>query len=126
MLSAATSGGVAAVAGAGDEAGCGAENSSECVVSVGAPALGVAKSILVGRVEGALGEAKGSTAPLVHRGETVGQALRTREGVKPVYVSAGHRMALGDATALAARLAERWKLPQPTHLAHRLSYRGEL
>ena len=44
MLSAATSGGVAAVAGAGDEAGCGAENSSECVVSVGAPALGVAGS----------------------------------------------------------------------------------
>lgn len=95
-------------------------------VLLDAPALGVAKSILVGRVEGALGEAKGSTAPLVHRGERVGQALRTRAGVKPVYVSAGHRIALGDATALAGRLAERWKLPQPTHLAHRLSYRGEL
>ena len=91
-----------------------------------APALGVAKSILVGRVEGELGEAKGSGAPLVHKGETVGVALRTREGVKPVYVSVGHRVTLRDAGRLALRLAERWKLPQPTHLAHRLSYRGEL
>ena len=90
------------------------------------PALGVAKSILVGRVEGELGEAKGSSAPLVHKGETVGVALRTRERVKPVYVSVGHRITLRDAGRLALRLAERWKLPQPTHLAHRLSYRGEL
>ena len=95
-------------------------------VLLDAPALGVAKSILVGRVEGDLGAAKGSGAPLVHRGETVGQALRTREGVKPVYVSVGHRTTLRDAARLTLALAERWKLPQPTHLAHRLSYRGEL
>ncbi|WP_412070579.1 endonuclease V [Rubrivirga sp. IMCC43871] len=95
-------------------------------VLLDAPALGVAKSILVGTVDGPLREAKGSGAPLVHRGETVGQALRTREGVKPVYVSVGHRVTLRDAARLALRLAERWKLPQPTHLAHRLSYRGEL
>lgn len=91
-----------------------------------APALGVAKSILVGRVEGELGEAKGSTAPLVHKGETVAVALRTRERVKPVYVSVGHRVTLPEAGRLALDLAERYKLPQPTHLAHRLSYRGEL
>ncbi|WP_412063731.1 endonuclease V [Rubrivirga sp. IMCC45206] len=95
-------------------------------VLLDAPALGVAKSILVGRVDGPLREVKGSGAPLVHRGETVGQALRTREGVKPVYVSVGHRVTLRDAARLALGLAERWKLPQPTHLAHRLSYRGEL
>ena len=95
-------------------------------VLLDAPALGVAKSILVGRVEGPLGEAKGSGAPLVHKGETVAVALRTRERVKPVYVSVGHRVTLRDAGRLALRLAERYKLPQPTHLAHRLSYRGEL
>jgi deoxyribonuclease V len=95
-------------------------------VLLDAPALGVAKSILVGRVEGALGEAKGSGAPLVHKGEAVGVALRTRERVKPVYVSVGHRVTLRDAGRLALRLAEKYKLPQPTHLAHRLSYRGEL
>ena len=89
------------------------------------PALGVAKTILVGR-HGALGEAKGSMADLVHRGEVVGRALRTRENVKPVYASVGHRVTLDDATALADRLATRYKLPQPTHLAHRLSYKGAL
>jgi len=95
-------------------------------VTLDAPALGVAKSVLVGRVEGTLGEAKGSRASLVHRGETVGVALRTRERVLPVYVSVGHRMTMPDAAALALGLATRFKLPQPTHLAHRLSYRGEL
>ncbi|MEM6285605.1 MAG: endonuclease V [Bacteroidota bacterium] len=95
-------------------------------VLLDAPALGVAKSILVGTVEGELGEAKGSGAPLVHRGEVVGQALRTRERVKPVYVSVGHRVTLRDAARLSLALAERVKLPQPTHLAHRLSYKGAL
>ena len=89
------------------------------------PALGVAKTVLVGR-HGELAASKGSRAELVHNEEVIGHALRTREGVKPVYVSVGHRMALPDASALALRLATRYKLPQPTHLAHRLSYRGEL
>ena len=89
------------------------------------PALGVAKTLLVGR-HGPLGDAKGSTADLVHRGEVVGRALRTRPGVKPVYVSVGHRLTLDDATALTLALATRYKLPQPTHLAHRLSYKGTL
>jgi deoxyribonuclease V len=89
------------------------------------PALGVAKTLLVGR-HGALGEAKGSTADLVHRGEVVGRAVRTREGVKPVYVSVGHRTTLDDAVALTLALAKRTKLPEPTRLAHRLSYRGAL
>jgi deoxyribonuclease V len=87
------------------------------------PTLGVAKTLLVGR-HGPLGEAKGSTAALVHRGEVVGRALRTRAGVRPVYVSIGHRTTLDDATALALRLALRYKLPEPTRLAHRLSYSG--
>ena len=91
-----------------------------------APALGVAKSVLVGRVEGELDEAKGSAAPLVHKGEVVATALRTRARVKPVYVSVGHRITLPQAGQLALRLADKVKLPQPTHLAHRLSYKGSL
>ncbi|MEM6326857.1 MAG: endonuclease V [Bacteroidota bacterium] len=94
-------------------------------VLLDAPALGVAKSLLVGR-HGPLAEPKGSTSDLTHRGEIVGCAVRTREGVKPVYVSVGHRLTLPDAVRLTLHLAERWKLPQPTHLAHRLSYRGHL
>ena len=89
------------------------------------PALGVAKTRLVGQHAG-LATAKGSRTELVHAGETVGEVIRTRAGVKPVYVSVGHRMTLEDASSLALRLATRFKLPQPTHLAHRLSYRGRL
>jgi len=89
------------------------------------PAVGVAKSLLVGR-HGDLGAPKGSTSDLVHRGEVVGRAVRTRAGVAPVYVSVGHRCTLDDAVALTLHCASRYKLPQPTHLAHRLSKHGAL
>ena len=88
------------------------------------PTIGVAKSLLVGRYHD-LGEAKGSTADLVHRGEVVGQAVRTREGILPVYVSVGHRATLADAVALTLATAPRFKIPEPTRLAHKHS-RGEL
>ncbi len=57
------------------------------------PAIGVAKSLLVGKYEN-LGEERGSVAPLIHRGEQVGVALRTKNKVQPLFVSAGHRVSL--------------------------------
>lgn len=89
------------------------------------PALGVAKTVFVGTHD-ELALEKGSHVELVHRGETVGAVLRTRARVKPVYVSVGYRVTLDDARALALRLATRYKLPEPTRLAHRLSYQGTL
>lgn len=83
------------------------------------PAFGTAKSILCG-THGPLGRARGSTAALVHAGETVGVALRTRDGVKPIYVSVGHRFDLAGAVALALRLAPRYRLLEPIREAHRL------
>ncbi|HYE96929.1 MAG TPA: endonuclease V [Rubricoccaceae bacterium] len=88
------------------------------------PALGVAKTLLVGRYAN-LEEEKGSTVDLVHRGEVVGRAVRTREKVNPVFVSVGHRITLDDAVALALRLTGKTKLPEPTRRAHNLSYRGQ-
>ena len=89
------------------------------------PTLGVAKSRLTGRF-GALGEAKGSRADLVHKGEVVGVALRTRANVKPVYVSVGHRITLDEAVALTLRCCPKYKIPEPTRQAHRLSrYEGD-
>ncbi len=84
------------------------------------PALGVAKSLLTGTFEN-LGVEKGSRASLVHRGEVVGVALRTRAGVQPVYVSVGHRITLEEAVALTLFCAPRYKLPAPTRQAHTLS-----
>ncbi len=66
------------------------------------PAFGVAKSILVGTF-GELDEDKGSTADLVHKGDVVGKAVRTRSRVSPVYVSSGHRITLDGAVVLALK-----------------------
>ena len=85
------------------------------------PALGVAKSLYVGNYAD-LGEEKGDTAPLVYKSETVGMAVRTRARVLPVFVSVGYGCTLADAVALALATTGRFKLPEPTRLAHRLSY----
>ena len=83
------------------------------------PSIGCAKSLLVG-THGPLGEERGSTAPLVHRGETVGMAVRTRTGVKPLYVSPGHRMDLPTAVEIVLRLCPRFREPETTRRSHRL------
>jgi deoxyribonuclease V len=85
------------------------------------PALGVAKSILVGEPACPLADEKGSRVPLVDEGETVGTVLRTRTDVNPVYVSVGHRLTLDDAVALTLACSPRYKIPEPTRQAHKLS-----
>lgn len=82
------------------------------------PAIGVAKSILCGRVEGDLGEAPGSMAPLVDRGEVVAMAVRTRARALPVYVGTGHRVSLETAVGWVLALSEGRRLPLTTRLAH--------
>ena len=84
------------------------------------PTFGVAKSLLTGKYQ-ELGHEKGSRAALVHKGEVVGMALRTRTNVKPVYVSVGHRITLKEAVELALACAPRYKIPEPTRQAHLLS-----
>jgi len=88
----------------------------------GLPTIGCAKSVLVGRYE-TLAEAAGSVSPLVHRGEVVGMALRTRAGVAPVFVSVGHRVTLDAAVEIVRLAATRTKLPEPSRLAHREAQR---
>lgn len=90
-------------------------------VLLDAPTIGVAKSILVGEPQGELGTEKSSRTPLVDDGETVGTVLRTRTDVNPVYVSVGHRCTLDDAAALMLDCSPRYKVPEPTRQAHRLS-----
>ena len=83
------------------------------------PAIGVAKSVLVGRYEN-LGDAPSDTAPLIHQGETVGVALRTRDGVKPVYVSTGHRMDIETAVRIVLSVSPKYREPETTRRSHRL------
>ena len=81
------------------------------------PSVGCAKSLLVGE-HGPLGENAGDRAPLVVKGETLGLAVRTRDRVKPVYVSPGHRVWLDAAVAIVLATTRGYRLPEPTRLAH--------
>ncbi|MET9272894.1 deoxyribonuclease V [Kribbella sp. NPDC003557] len=87
-------------------------------VLTGIPAIGVAKNAFVG-IHGELGRDRGATAAVVDDDEVVGAALRTQDGVKPVYVSIGHRVSLATAVAHVLHLAPRYRLPETTRLADR-------
>lgn len=89
------------------------------------PAIGVAKSRLTGTYEEP-GREKGAASPLTDDGELLGHVLRTRTGVNPVFVSPGHRISHDQARDITLACAMRYKLPEPTRLAHRLSKHGRL
>ncbi|MBD2770602.1 deoxyribonuclease V [Iningainema tapete] len=89
-------------------------------VLVDIPTIGVAKSLLVGKHDD-LAETRGSWQPLIHKGETVGAVLRTRTGVKPVYISSGHRISLPTAIDYVMRCTPKYRLPETTRIADRLA-----
>lgn len=81
------------------------------------PCLGCAKSLLTGKYKEP-GLAAGSLTPLRDRDEVVGQAVRTKTKVKPVFVSAGHRIDLPSAVRIVLATCRGYRLPEPTRLAH--------
>ncbi|WP_410641348.1 endonuclease V [Amycolatopsis sp. lyj-346] len=89
-------------------------------VLTGLPAFGVGKTRFVG-THAAPAFTRGSAEPLIDAGEEVGAVLRTQDGVKPVYVSAGHRIDLAHACRLTLALTPRYRLPETTRHADRLS-----
>ncbi|AXK32565.1 endonuclease V [Streptomyces armeniacus] len=88
-------------------------------VLTGLATVGVAKTPFVFR-HGPVGAARGDSAPLLDGTEEVGRALRTREGVRPVFVSVGHRVSLDSACAHTLSLARRYRLPETTRRADAL------
>ena len=86
----------------------------------GLPSIGVAKSRLIGE-HAEPGLEKGSWVPLLDDGETIGAVLRTRHGVRPLYISIGHRVALETAIAYVLACTPRYRLPETTRLADRLA-----
>ncbi|MEZ5505768.1 MAG: deoxyribonuclease V [Gammaproteobacteria bacterium] len=84
------------------------------------PTIGVAKKRLVGRHED-VGNDKGSAVPLLDKGECIGTVVRSRTGVNPLYVSAGHRISQATAVEWVMACLTRYRLPEPTRQAHRLA-----
>ena len=81
------------------------------------PTIGCAKSILCGSHE-APGAEPGSYTEVIDRGEIIGAALRTKLGVKPIYVSIGHKIDLQTAISWVMKCCHGYRLPEPTRLAH--------
>jgi len=85
------------------------------------PTIGCAKSILVGAPASELPATAGSTVDLVWRGSTIGQVVRTRTNVSPVYVSEGHRLARAAAVRWVLACTRGIRLPETTRRAHQYS-----
>jgi deoxyribonuclease V len=91
-------------------------------VLIDQPTIGVAKSRLVG-IYGEIPLKKGEWTPLVDQGETIGAVLRSRNRVKPLFVSIGHRISLTTAIDWVLRSLTQYRLPEPTRLADKLASR---
>lgn len=86
---------------------------------LGVPTIGSAKSRLIGEHREP-GRRRGSRVPLEHDGEVVGSVLRTRDGVKPLWVSPGHRIDIETAADVVFSATTRYRLPEPQRLADQL------
>ncbi|MBA57043.1 MAG: deoxyribonuclease V [Pseudomonadales bacterium] len=84
------------------------------------PSIGVGKTRLVGSHD-VLPDEKGAWVPLLDKGEQVGAVLRSRQGVKPIYVSPGHRVSLATSVEWVMNCVTRYKLPETTRHAHHLA-----
>lgn len=84
------------------------------------PTIGVAKSRLIGTFAPP-GPEKGASSPLMDRGEVIGAVLRTRSRVRPLFISVGHGIGLDAAVRLVLEAAPRYRIPEPTRLADKLS-----
>ena len=89
-------------------------------VVTGLPTVGVAKTRLIGEYDEPP-QQRGAWTPLVDRGEIIGAVLRTRVGVKPLFVSCGHRISLPTAIEYVMACTPRYRLPETTRHAHRLA-----
>lgn len=89
-------------------------------VETGLPTIGVGKSRLCGHYREPAGE-KGSTEALMDGDDQIGMVVRTRSGVKPLFVSIGHRVNLETAVRLTLACVARYRLPEPIRAADRLA-----
>ncbi len=89
-------------------------------VELGVPAIGCAKSRLVGEFVEPAAE-RGSHTPLLDQKEAVGAVVRTRSGVKPLFVSPGHLITIDEAVAMVLRTTAGFRLPEPQREADRFA-----
>jgi deoxyribonuclease V len=83
------------------------------------PTIGCAKSRLIGTFKEPAGR-KGAFSLLKDKNEVIGAVVRTRENVKPLFISVGNRCLLEDAIKITLKCTTKYRLPEPTRLAHQM------
>lgn len=87
---------------------------------IGIPTVGCGKSRLVGSFSMPEND-KGSVSTLKYKGKEVGRVVRTRNGVKPVFVSPGHLIGIDGAVDIVLKSCTKYRLPEPIRAAHKLA-----
>jgi len=82
---------------------------------LGKPTIGVAKSLLCGRVEP---ENQMGRAPITDKGEIIGAALKRNENERSIYVSIGHQVSLDRAIEIVKHCTKSTRIPEPIRAAH--------
>lgn len=84
------------------------------------PTVGVAKSKLTGHYkEPEL--SKGCLSELLDKGVKIGTVLRSKDKVKPLFISPGHRISQEQAVQLVLKCLTKYRLPEPTRIADKIS-----
>ncbi len=89
-------------------------------VLVNIPSIGVAKSHYIGKYD-AVGLEKGNWQPLIYQEKVIGAVVRSRTGVKPIYVLTGHKISLKTAINYVLKCTSKYPLPETTHRADKLA-----
>lgn len=84
------------------------------------PSIGCAKSILVGKFEQP-GLKKASHSEIFYHKDFLGYALRSRTGVKPIFISPGHLIDQKDSLQIVQLCLSEFRIPEPLRQAHLLS-----
>jgi len=84
------------------------------------PSIGCAKTRLIGNYKDP-GRERGSISDLIHDGSVIGRVVRTRSGIKPIFVSSGFMIDLSRAVEIALNCCRTYRIPEPLREAHRLS-----
>lgn len=89
---------------------------SHMSILLGVSGIGVAKSRFIGSFE-TPGPRAGEWSPLIDRGELIGTVLRTRDNIRPLFVSIGNRVDLESARELVLACCTQYRIPEPTRQA---------
>ena len=81
------------------------------------PSIGCAKSVLIGDFEQPE-DIQGSWTELIYRNKVIGAVVRTRDRVKPLFISPGYKITIDEAIEWVLRACTKYRIPEPIRTSH--------